>query len=70
MFRGQFFSPLAEKEPQLGYVVMRNIERTPSMRLRTTNFKLRNNHDWCRARKAWIEVSVTKRVASRRRQVV
>ena len=46
MLREENFRLLAEKELRVGYVVMRNLARTVASRLRTTNLKMRNNHDW------------------------
>jgi CRP-like cAMP-binding protein len=46
MLREANFRMLAEKETRIGYVVMRNLASTVASRLRTTNLRLRNNHDW------------------------
>lgn len=46
MLREANFRVLAEKHPRIGYVVMRNLASTVASRLRTTNLRLRNNHDW------------------------
>ncbi len=46
MLREESFRLLAEREARIGYIVMRNLARTVAQRLRTTNYRLRNNHDW------------------------
>jgi CRP/FNR family cyclic AMP-dependent transcriptional regulator len=46
MLREANFRVLADKHARVGYVVMRNLASTVASRLRTTNLRLRNNHDW------------------------
>lgn len=46
MLREANFRQLADKSPRIGYVVMRNLASTVASRLRTTNLRMRNNHDW------------------------